>query len=133
MITHNEKLLLARQPQFPKGMYSCIAGFVEVGESLEHAVQRETIEEVGLALCDIQLLGNQPWPYPAQLMLGFHARALSSSITIDKSELEEALWFSKKELEDMTKGKDKKGRYIPPSMAIARNLVDAFLDRDPKT
>ena len=127
LITHKEKVLLARQPAFPTGMYSCIAGFMELGESLECAVRREVQEEVGLALEEITLLGDQPWPYPAQLMLGFHAEATSSALAIDRSELEDARWFSREELQLMTTGKNNTGYFIPPSIAIARSLVGAFL------
>ncbi len=127
LITHKEKVLLARQPTFPTGMYSCIAGFVELGESLECAVRREVQEEVGLALAEITQLGDQPWPYPAQLMLGFHAEATSFALTIDHSELEDARWFSRDELQVMTTGKNNHGYFIPSSIAIARSLVGAFL------
>ncbi|MEC7985735.1 MAG: NAD(+) diphosphatase [Myxococcota bacterium] len=127
LLTHKERVLLARQPTFPKGMYSCIAGFVELGESLQCAVRREVKEEVGLELSHVELIGDQPWPYPAQMMLGFHAEATSPEIRIDRNELEDARWFSREELQVMTSGKNDSGFFIPPSIAIARSLVGAFL------
>lgn len=97
-----QKCLLGRSRRYPSGMYSTLAGFVEPGESLEMAVIREMKEEVGLDVSDIRYQASQPWPFPTSLMLGFFATATSESITLDTNEVEEALWFSRSELKDLS-------------------------------
>ncbi len=86
--------LLARNANFPSGMFSCLAGFVEPGETLEHAVRREVMEEVGLTVGDVEFRGSQPWPFPHQVMIGFGAQYLSGEIEIDGQEIVEAQWFT---------------------------------------
>ena len=88
------RALLARNANFPAGMFSCLAGFVEPGETLEHAVRREVMEEVGLAVGDVEFRGSQPWPFPHQVMIGFGAQYLSGEIEIDGQEIVEAQWFT---------------------------------------
>ena len=125
-IENNDKILLARQPSFPKGMYSCIAGFVELGETVEQCVVREAYEEVGLNLHNIQYLGSQPWPYPAQLMLAFSAQSKCDQIRVDDQEIEDAQWFSREALAAMCSFRHKKGFFIPSSVAIARSMIDDY-------
>lgn len=121
LITRNDACLLARQPRFPKGMYSALAGFVEVGESLEQCVERETLEEVGLHVEEVRYVASQAWPFPQSLMLGFRAVSLSGEITLDDDELEEARWFTRDEL------RNPKGFFYPPPMSLAHRLVQGFL------
>jgi NAD+ diphosphatase len=124
MLVHDgERCLLARQPRFPAGMYSTLAGFVEPGETLEEAVIREVAEEAGIPVTEVRYAGSQPWPFPASLMLGFYARATASAITLDPHELEDARWLSRAELRDSAK----LGIHLPRGDSIARRLVEGWL------
>ena len=98
LIERKDSILLGRSSIWPKGMYSCLAGFLEPGERVEDAVRRETFEEVGIKLNSIEYVTNQAWPFPHSLMIGCRATAESSRLQIDYSELEDARWFRKKEL-----------------------------------
>ena len=95
LVTHGERALLGRSKNFVPGMYSTLAGFVEPGESLEDAVAREVREETGIEVGAVHYHSSQPWPFPANIMLGFHAEALTSEITVDYGELEDARWYER--------------------------------------
>lgn len=116
LITRPGQVLLARGKQFPEDMFSTPAGFVEPGESLEEAVEREIAEEVGISVRDVRYFGSQPWPYPHQLMIGFTASWEAGEIRIDEHELADARWFTR----------DAMPR-IPPPLSISRSLIDAYL------
>jgi NAD+ diphosphatase len=118
LIERGAEMLLARSPGFPPGVYSTIAGFVEPGESLEEAVHREVMEEVGVRITDLRYFGSQPWPFPHSLMIGFVARWQSGEIYVDPSEIEDAQWFTATDLP-----------MLPFTLSIARSLVDDFLER----
>lgn len=122
LITRGESCLLARQPRFPPGMYSVLAGFVEPGESLEETVVRESFEEVGLCVRDPRYLRSQPWPFPGSLMIGFSARSDEGDIRVDGDEIEEARWFTRAEL------RDPDGFFIPPPFSLAHQLIRAHVD-----
>ena len=94
------RCLLARHTKSASGAYATLAGFVEIGESLEDAVRREVAEETGVRIGEVRYQASQAWPFPAGLMVGFRARAVTEAITVDRSELEEARWFSRAELTD---------------------------------
>lgn len=98
LITHGNSVLMGRSPGWPDGMYSCLAGFVEPGETIEAAVRRETFEEAGIDVGAVEYLSSQPWPFPASLMIGCHGHALSSEIKIDPEEIEDALWVTREEM-----------------------------------
>ncbi|MEX2123672.1 MAG: NAD(+) diphosphatase [Woeseia sp.] len=121
LVAAGHRCLLGRQAGWPEGRYSTIAGFVEPGESLEDAVQREVLEETNVAVHDIRYHSSQPWPFPSSLMLGFTAQALSDTIKLNDGELEDARWFTRKELES---GFPK----LPYRLSIARRLVDDWLN-----
>lgn len=108
MLVHDgaDRMVLGRQSRFPPGVHSVLAGFVEPGESLEEAVAREVLEEVGLTVTDVRYQSSQPWPFPSSLMLGFTARATSFDIVTDQDELESARWFDRAYLRDFTPGDD---------------------------
>ncbi len=108
MLVHDggDRVVLGRQSRFPPGMHSVLAGFVEPGESLEEAVAREVLEEVGLTVTDVRYRSSQPWPFPSSLMLGFTARATSFDIVADPDELESARWCDRAFLRDLTPGDD---------------------------
>lgn len=112
----DQEALLARGVQFPLPMFSCLAGFVEPGESLEGAVVREVHEEVGIVVRDPRYVGSQPWPFPNSLMLGFRAEHASGEIVCDPTEIVEANWYRKDDLP-----------MIPPGISIARKIIDAWL------
>jgi NAD+ diphosphatase len=104
LITHGNKVLLGRSHGWPEGMYSCLAGFVEPGETIEAAVRREVWEEAGVRVGEVRYLSSQPWPFPASLMFGCHGIATSEEITIDPHEIEDALWVSREEVMDALAG-----------------------------
>ena len=108
-----ERCLLGRQARFPALMYSCLAGFVEPGETLEDAVRRELAEESGIATGAVRYLGSQPWPFPASIMIGCLAQAATTDITIDTTELEDARWFSRDEARAMLEGSHPEGLCLP--------------------
>jgi NAD+ diphosphatase len=116
LVTRGDEALLARGVQFRAPMYSCLAGFVEPGESLEQAVVREVREEVGVEVGDVRYQASQPWPFPHSLMIGFRAEWVSGDIEIDPSEIVDAQWFRYDELPS-----------IPPRISIARRLIDDWL------
>ncbi len=124
------RVLLGHSQRFPTStMYSTLAGFVEPGESLEEAVAREVFEESGVRVADVAYHSSQPWPFPASIMLGFYATALSEDIVIDRDELTDARWFSRAELRDSAAH----GFMLPGGDSIARRLIDDWLidDRTP--
>jgi NAD+ diphosphatase len=98
LVTRGNQVLLGRSPAWPEGMYSLLAGFVEPGETLEAAVRREVAEEAGIVVGAVRYLASQPWPFPASLMVGCAADALSDQIVIDPEELQDALWISREDL-----------------------------------
>jgi len=98
LVTHGDCVLMGRSPGWPDGMYSLLAGFVEPGETLEAAVRREVMEEAGIQVGAVGYLASQPWPFPASLMFGCTARALSRKIEIDPVEIEDALWVTRSEM-----------------------------------
>ncbi len=98
LVTRGDRALLGRSPGWPEGMYSCLAGFMEPGETVEAAVRREVAEETGVIVGPVRYLASQPWPYPSSLMIGCHGEAVSGAITLDPVELEDALWLTKTEM-----------------------------------
>jgi NAD+ diphosphatase len=122
-----ERCLLGRQPRFPPGMYSALAGFMEPGETIEAAVRREILEEAGIRTGAVGYLGSQPWAFPMSLMIGCAAEARSTDIMIDRDELEDARWFGKDEIRAMIAGTHPEGLKAPNPLAIAHHLLLAFL------
>jgi NAD+ diphosphatase len=124
LVRHGEEALLGRSRNFPPGMYSTLAGFVEPGESLEDAVAREVREETGVAVDAVHYHSSQPWPFPANIMLGFYAEARSREITIDVGELEDARWVERRWL--LAHVDDDSFR-MPRRDSIARRLIEDWL------
>ena len=124
LVHHGDNCLLGRQKIWPAGMHSTLAGFVEPGESLEEAVMREVAEEAGVRLRWPRYHSSQPWPFPASIMLGFHAEARSMDLDVNTGELERAAWYSRAELLDSPE--DQSFR-LPRKDSIARRLVDDWL------
>ena len=128
LISYENEILLARSPRFPEKMYSTLAGFVEPGETLEQAVSREVFEEVGVKVKNITYFGSQPWPFPASLMLGFFAEAEEKSLHIDFNEIEDAQWFSIKNVQELNHPLINGGFKLPRADSIARRLVNQWVN-----
>lgn len=121
--------LLGRNQAWPAGVYSTLAGFVETGESLEQAVQREVFEEANITTTNVQYIASQPWPFPRSIMLGFEAVATSTEITIDPDELDDARWFTVEQLKTFgTWGDDSTEFKLPRTDSIARYLIDRWIN-----
>ena len=126
LVTHGNSCLLGRQARFPPGMYSCLAGFAEIGETLEDAVRREVFEEAGIKVGRVDYFASQPWPFPSSLMIGCTAEALSTEITVDATEIEDARWFGRDETRTMLARTHPQGLTCPPKLAIANLLLGAW-------
>jgi NAD+ diphosphatase len=126
LVTRGNRVLLGRSPGWPPGMYSCLAGFVEPGETIEAAVRREVAEETGIAVGRVRYAASQPWPFPASLMIGCRGEADSGAITVDPAELEDARWVTR---EDMVTVMDGRHAVIRPTRAgaIAHALIADWL------
>jgi NAD+ diphosphatase len=123
VLDQDSKLLLSHNSGHAERMFTLVAGFVEAGESLEDAVQRETLEEVGLALDQMRFLRSQPWPFPGSLMASFVALAKPGRIVVDGSEIVEAAWFTRAELDQAISH----GRItLPMSYSVARQTIEAW-------
>ena len=119
LVEREGRMLLARNKLFRGPFYSCLAGFVEPGESLEEAVAREVMEEVGVEVREVRYFASQPWPFPSQLMIGFTASHAAGEIRVQDSEIVDAGWF------------DPGGELpeLPGRFSLARRLIDAHLER----
>ncbi len=126
LVVRGNKLLLGRSAPWPQGMYSLLAGFVEPGETMEAAVRREVFEETAIVVGTVRYLASQPWPFPASLMLGCLGEATSDQITLDPTELEDALWVTREELVQILAGQHPQ---IKPSRkgSIAHFLMTNWL------
>jgi NAD+ diphosphatase len=125
LVAKGDRLLLGQSHKFPveRNFYSTLAGFVEPGESLEDAVRREVFEEVGVRIGEVRYHSSQPWPFPASLMLGYYAEALTEEITLETAEMRDAQWFS---IEQLANPKAL-GFNLPPHDSIARRLIEDWL------
>ena len=124
---HDGRLLLGRQPHYPVGRYSALAGFLEVGENLEAAVARELKEEAGIDVDRVTYVASQPWPFPSSLMICCHAIARDDTLTIDRNELEDARWFGREEIAEALSASPSASFQPPPRAAIARTLLEHWL------
>ncbi len=120
LIYRGDEILLARSKHFSPGVYSLIAGFVEIGESAEEAAHREVKEEIGISICNLQYFASQAWPFPHNLMIAFQAEYLAGELQIDPHEIEDARWFKRDALP-----------MLPSPLSISRQLIDHFIARHP--
>jgi NAD+ diphosphatase len=134
LAVRGERALLGRNRRRAGARFSCLAGFVEPGETLEEAVRREVREEAGIRCGPVRYLASQPWPFPSSLMMGFLAEALTEEITVDPDELAEARWFSRDEVREMVaraaEGPDDPTRVsLPPPLAIAHQICRRWANK----
>ena len=122
------RVLVGRQPAFPRGRYSALAGFVEVGESIEEAVRRELFEEAGVRADAVRYIASQPWPFPSQLMIACIAKVEDPTITLDGAELEDAIWVDRGQIGAAMTGAEGAPFLTPPRYAVAATLMQAWLD-----
>jgi len=125
----DDRLLLARNASWPPNRASVLAGFVEPGETLEHAVAREVFEEAGLVVTAVEYKGSQPWPLPRSLMLGFTARVESPELNLDGAELDWAKWYTRPELKEAVATGEL--LMLPSEISISRRLIDHWYGSDP--
>jgi NAD+ diphosphatase len=124
---HDGRVLLGRQPQFPPRRYSALAGFLEPGESIEEAVTRELAEEAGVTATAVRYVASQPWPFPGSLMIACIAPVAGDALTLDSTELDDAIWVSRDEAEAAMAGESDARFIAPPRFAIAHTLLERWL------
>ncbi len=128
LATHGDACLVGRGKQFPRGMFSALAGFVEPGETIEEAVARELHEEVRVKTVKVTYFATQPWPFPSSLMIGCFAEAESRDIVVDETEIAEAHWVERPIVRAVLGGDQSHGFWLPPSIAIAHHLIRTWAE-----
>jgi NAD+ diphosphatase len=128
LISDGDRCLLAHEHRYGDKMYSALAGFIEPGEDIEHAVRREVFEEAGIRVGEVTYHSSQPWPFPHSLMLGCMGRAQTTQITIDPAELAEARWFARQDAKLMLERRHPDGLTLPGRHAIANTLITSFVE-----
>jgi NAD+ diphosphatase len=126
LATDGEACLVGRGKQFPPGMFSALAGFVEPGETIEEAVRRELMEEASLKVGEVNYYATQPWPFPSSLMIGCFAKAESRDTKVDENELAEVRWIERSLARELIDGKQVEGLRVPPPIAIAHHLIKTW-------
>lgn len=128
LITRGGRCLLGREHRFPDNLYSTLAGYVEPGDDIEHAVRREIKEETGIEVGGVRYAGSQPWPFPHSLMIGCWGEALNEELTLSTAEIADARWFSREEAASMLAKTHPEGLEVPPAISIAHSLIRSFVD-----
>jgi NAD+ diphosphatase len=128
LITDGDRCLLAHEHRYADKMYSTLAGFIEPGEDIEHAVRREVMEETNITVGEVTFHSSQPWPFPHSLMLGCVGKAQTTDITIDTGEIAEARWFTREEAGAMLERRHPDGLTVPGKQAIANALITSFVE-----
>jgi NAD+ diphosphatase len=127
LVTYEDYCLIGRGVNFPENRYSCLAGYVESGETLEDASRRELYEEAGVIGLDVNYVLSQPWPFPSTLMVGMHVIAQAQELTLDYNELSDAKWVHKNDIKSILEGDESFGFSVPSKIAIARNLLELWV------
>ena len=128
LITDEDRCLLGHEHRFPDNLYSTLAGYVEAGDDIEHAVRREIKEEVGIEVGEVRYVASQPWPFPHSLMIGCWGKALTDTITLDPAEIADARWFSRDDAAAMLSVSHPDGLLVPQPISMAHTLIRAFVD-----
>jgi len=128
LATMGDECLVGRGKQFPRGMYSALAGFIEPGETIEEAVRRELKEEAGIETGAVTYYTTQPWPFPSSLMIGCIAEAESRDFKVDGTEIADARWLDRDTAKRLVYGERMPDISVPPALAIAHHLIKAFAD-----
>ncbi len=128
LITHRGRCLMGHEHRFPQKLYSTLAGYVECGDDIENAVRREIMEEAGVEVGEVRYIASQPWPFPHSLMIGCWGEALDDKLTLDKTEIADARWFSRDETVSMLENRHPEGLLVPPSISMAFTLIKGFVD-----
>ena len=126
LASYGEACLVGRGKQFPPGMFSALAGFVEPGETVEEAVRRELTEEASVKVGEVTYYATQPWPFPSSLMIGCFAKAETRDVKVDENELAEVRWIERSVARDLIEGKRVDGLLVPPPVAIAHHLIKTW-------
>src|SRR5271167_4139989 len=126
LATEGEACLVGRGKQFPPGMFSALAGFVEPGETIEEAVRRELMEEASVRVGEVTYYATQPWPFPSSLMIGCFAKAESRAVKADENELAEVRWIERSVARELVQGQRVDGVLVPPPIAIAHHLIKTW-------
>jgi NAD+ diphosphatase len=126
LATHGDACLIGRGKQFPSGMFSALAGFMEPGETIEEAVRRELMEEASVKVSEVKYYATQPWPFPSSLMIGCFAKAESRDAKVDENELAEVRWLERSVARAVIAGERVDGVRLPPSIAIAHHLIKTW-------
>ncbi len=127
LVQHEDHCLLGRGPHFPKGFLSCLAGFAEAGETIEECAIREIHEEAGVRVTNVEYQLSQPWPFPSSMMMGLFATATDRTLTLDVTEIEEAQWVSRQDVQNIFNGDKSLGIFLPPKFTIARQLLERWI------
>jgi NAD+ diphosphatase len=128
LVTDGSRCLLAHEHRYGDKMFSALAGFIEPGEDIEHAVRREVFEETGVKVGEVKFHSSQPWPFPHSLMLGCIGQAETTDLVIDTTEIAEALWFTRQDARLMLERRHPDGLTVPGKQAIANTLIASFVD-----
>jgi NAD+ diphosphatase len=127
LVTYRDHCLLGAGRGFQEQRYSCLAGFMEPGETIEDAARRELFEEAGVIATQVEYMFSQPWPFPSSIMIGVHMEAKSMEVKVDGTELTDAKWVSKSDIDAVLKGATDRGFVLPPRIAIARTMLEAWV------
>ncbi len=128
LITRGDRCLMGHEHRFHEKLYSTLAGYIEPGDDIEHAVRREIREETGINVGRVRYVGSQPWPFPHSLMIGCWGEALNEELTLCKAEIADARWFSREEAASMLANSHPEGLEVPPAISIAHTLIQSFVD-----
>jgi len=128
LVTYGEYCLVGRGVNFKEGRYSCLAGYVESGESLEDAARRELFEEAGVIGLEVDYMLSQPWPFPSTLMVGMHVHAKSQELKLDSHEIADAKWVHKSDIKAVLDGKEGYNFTLTDKIAIGRNLLEIWVE-----